>query len=299
MESDSPPPQQRAPTDQERSEAASRRTELVLRSLGLPNAMVRQFDFWDDRYEGRRLFAELFGTFLLVLVAAGGGMINARFGGHAIPWPALVVAPGLMVGAVILFMGAVSGAHLNPAVSVAFALRGNFPWRRVPEYVAAQFAGSALAVLTLWALIGRHGPAGMTLPGPGISAVTAMLWEIVLTAGLVSVVLGTASGAQAIGALAAIGVASYIILAGLFSAPVSGASMNPARSFGPALLDGNLADYWVYLAGPFAGALLAVGVAFVLRGGTTRYAMEAAMGELAPPAAAVDGESRRTQRESA
>jgi aquaporin Z len=135
---------------------------LLLRSFGTPNAVLDEFDFWDDRYEGRRLFAELLGTFFLVLVAAGGGMVDARFGGDAVPHDALVVAPALMVAAVILFMGAVSGAHLNPAVSVAFAMRGDFPWRRVPAYVVAQFLGAVLATLLLWALIGKHGTAGLT-----------------------------------------------------------------------------------------------------------------------------------------
>jgi len=141
-------------------------------------------------------------------------MVNARFGGDAVPYGARVVAPALMVAAVILFMGTVSGAHLNPAVSVAFALRGDFPWKRVPAYVVAQFAGAALATLLLWALIGKQGSAGLTLPGKDISATTAMLWEMVLTTGLVSVILGTASGAQQIGPLAAIGVGSYIALPG-------------------------------------------------------------------------------------
>ena len=197
-------------------EPAPRPFDAAIGSFGRPNAIVRQFDFWDDRYEGRRLFSELLGTFFLVLAAAGGGMVNARFGGHAIPAAALVVAPALMVIAIILFMGAVSGAHLNPAVSVAFALRGDFPWKRVPTYIVAQFAGAVLATLLLWALIGRHGSAGLTLPGPGISVPVALLWEMVLTTGLVSVILGTASGAQQIGPLAAIGVGSYIALAGLW-----------------------------------------------------------------------------------
>jgi aquaporin Z len=100
----------------------------------------------------------------------------------------------------------------------------------VPAYIVAQFAGAILATLLLWALIGKQGSAGPTLPGPGISATTAMLWELVLTTGLVSVILGTASGAPQIGALAAIGVGSYIALGGLWGSPVSGASMNPARS---------------------------------------------------------------------
>jgi aquaporin Z len=249
--------------------------------MGEPNAFARRFDFWDSRYEWRRVFSELLGTFFLVLVAAGGGMVNARFGGHVIPGPALVVAPALMVIAIILFMGAVSGAHLNPAVSIAFALRGDFPWRRVPAYIVAQFAGAVLATLLLWALIGKHGPAGLTLPGPGIAAGTAAVWEAVLTVGLVSTILGTASGAQQVGPLAAIGVGSYIALAGLFGAPVSGASMNPARSLGPALVLGDWTSWWAYLAGPLAGAVIAVGIAHILRGpGGGTHGTQAAQGTL-------------------
>jgi aquaporin Z len=259
----------------------SREVDARLGSFGRPNSVVRQWDFWDDRYEGRRLFSELLGTFFLVLVAAGGGMVNARFGGHAIPTPALVVAPALMVMAIILFMGTVSGAHLNPAVSVAFALRGDFPWRRVPFYIVAQFAGAVLATLLLWALIGRHGSAGLTLPGPGISAPVAMTWEMVLTTGLISVILGTASGAQQVGTFAAIGVGSYIALAGLWGSLVSGASMNPARSLGPALVLGDWTAWWAYLAGPVAGGIIGVGIAYVLRGpGGGKHGTQAAEGTL-------------------
>jgi aquaporin Z len=238
----------------------------TLRSFGVPNAAVRQFDFWDTSYEWRRLFSELFGTFLLVTVGVGGAVVNARIGGDVVPGPVRAVAPGLLVMAVILFMGAVSGAHLNPVVSVAFALRGNFPWRRVGPYIVAQFAGAVLATLLLVGLLGKHGSAGLTLPGPGISTATALAWEALLTTGLVSVILGTASGAQALGPIAALGVGSYIILAGLFGGPVSGASMNPARSLGPALVLGNWTSWWAYLVGPAIGALIAVGFAWVLRG---------------------------------
>ena len=204
-----------------------------------------------------------------------------RFGGNAVPYGAKVVAPALMVMAIILFMGTVSGAHLNPAVSCAFALRGDFPWKRVPAYIAAQFLGAILATLLLWALIGKQGSAGLTLPGPGISTTTAMLWELVLTAGLVSVILGTASGAQQIGPLAALGVGSYIALAGLWGSPVSGASMNPARSLGPALVLGDWTSWWAYLVGPVAGGAIAVGFAYVLRGrGGDRSGVAAAQGTL-------------------
>jgi aquaporin Z len=241
----------------------------------------RSSDFNDAQFEWRRLFAEMFGTFLLVLAAVGGGMVNARFGGNLVPLTAQVTAPGLMVGAIILSMGAVSGAHLNPGVSIAFALRHDFPWRRVPGYIAAQFAGAILATVLLAALLGRQGTAGLSLPGPGISEVTAMAWELILSVGLISTILGTASGAQNIGPLNAIGVASYIVLAGLFGAPVSGASMNVARSLGPALVLGDLTSWWAYFVGPIAGAVIAVAIASILRGpGGGYYGTTAARGTL-------------------
>jgi aquaporin Z len=274
-------PHELAPPSGPNRREAARHAEVALQSIGQPNSVVGQFDFWDDKYEGRRLFSELLGTFLLVLVAVGGGMVNARFGGSAVPYTARVVAPALMVAAIILFMGTVSGAHLNPAVSVAFAARGDFPWKRVPAYIAAQFIGAALATLLLWALIGKQGSAGLTLPGHGISTGIALVWEMVLTAGLVSVILGTASGAQQIGAFAAIGVGSYIALAGLWGSPVSGASMNPARSLGPALVLDDWTSWWAYLVGPVAGGVIAVGIAYILRGrGGGHSGVSAAQGTL-------------------
>src|SRR5690349_22809265 len=274
-------PDELAPESEPERQAAVHHAAVALRSIGQPNSVVGEFDFWDDKYEGRRLFSELLGTFFLVLVAVGGGMVSARFGGNAVPYGAKVVAPALMVAAIILFMGTVSGAHLNPAVSVAFALRGDFPWRRVPAYVVAQLLGAILATLLLSALIGRHGTAGLTLPGPGVSTVTAMWWEVVLTTGLVSTILGVSSGAQQLGPIAAIGVGSYIALAGLWGSPVSGASMNPARSLGPALVLGEWTSWWAYLLGPVAGAVLAVGIAYLLRGrGGGRTGRDAAQGTL-------------------
>jgi aquaporin Z len=172
-----------------------------------------------------------------------------------------------MVMAIILFMGAVSGAHLNPGVSLAFAMRGDFPWKRLPGYVIVQLVGATLACLFLLAVFGNIQHLGATLPGPGYANWQALLMEVALTAVLVSVILGTASAAQNVGAIAALGVGGYIALAGLWSAPVSGTSMNPARSFGPALVSGDFGSYWVYVAGPLAGAMIAVGIAYVLRGG--------------------------------
>ncbi len=220
-------------------------------------------DFDDPRHEWRRLFSELLGTFFLVLVAAGGGIL---VGEGQISLAAAVVAPGLMVMAIILFMGAISGAHLNPAVSLAFALRGDFPWKRVPGYILVQLVAATLACLFLDAVFGNIQHLGATLPGSDYENWQAFLMEVVLTLGLVSVILGTASAAQNVGAIAALGVGGYIALAGLWAAPVSGTSMNPARSFGPALVSGDFTSYWVYVAGPLLGAVIAVAFAYVLRG---------------------------------
>jgi aquaporin Z len=241
-------------------------------------------DFHDSSQEWRRLFSELFGTFLLVLVAAGGPMLGQVFP-DMVGTAAAVAAPGLMVLPIILFMGEVSGAHLNPAVTIAFSLRGDFPWRRVPGYIVVQLAGATLAAWFLQAVVQVSATHGGNHPAAGYSAGDAFAMEVVLTLGLVSVILGTASGAQNLGGIAAIGVGAYIALAGLWGNPISGASMNPARSFGPAAVGADFSSYWVYVAGPLVGAALAVGIAFVLRGrGGSRSASTAAQGELSPDA---------------
>jgi aquaporin Z len=235
-------------------------------------------EFADPRLAYRRLFAEVLGTFLLVVAAAGGGLLHAK---GEVSLAAAVVAPGLMVLATILFMGAVSGAHLNPVVSLAFALRGDFPWYRVPWYVLAQLFGATLACLFLLGVFGNVEHLGATLPGPGYHPWQAFLMEIVLTAGLVSVILGTASAAQNVGTIGGLGVGGYIALAGLWAAPVSGTSMNPARSFGPALVAGDWSAFWAYVAGPLLGAVVAVGCAWILRGpGGDAAARTAATGTL-------------------
>lgn len=221
--------------------------------------------FRDPSHEVKRLFSELFGTFFLVLVAAGAPTISA-YGAGGIGRAAAVTAPGLMVLSIILFMGRVSGAHLNPVVSIAFAMRKDFPWNRVPGYILVQSAGGILAALFLWALFGKVGMLGATFPGRGVSDLQAFLIEAVLTLGLVSTILGTASRAQNVGAMSAVGVGSYIALAGLWASPISGASMNPVRSLGPAVALGDYSHLWVYMAGPVVGAVLAVVAAFILRG---------------------------------
>ena len=237
-------------------------------------------DFQNPRQEWRRLFSELYGTFFLVLVAAGGGMMSHAFP-NTISRQAAVVAPGLMVMGIILFMGKVSGAHLNPAVSLAFAVRGDFPWRRVPGYIVVQLAGACLAAWFCQAVINVSAIYGSNYPAANYSNLAAMWMEAVLTLGLVSVILGTASGAQNIGIVGAFGVGGYIALAGLWGSPISGTSMNPARTFGPDLVGANFTAYWVYIAGPLLGALVAVGGAFVLRGpGGGKSGSHAAQGDL-------------------
>lgn len=236
-------------------------------------------DFQNPRYEYRRLFSEMWGTFLLVLVAAGAGVVGALAIGGEITLAMKVMAPGFMVMGIIYFMGTISGAHLNPGVTWAFALRGNFPWVRVPGYLIAQLVGAFLAALTLQWLFGGI-ENGATVVGDGIEPWVAMLTEVLLTLGLVSVILGTASGARNVGSNSAIAVGFYIGLAGLWAAPISGASMNTTRSLAPAAIGGDLTYFWVYLVGPLVGATLAVGFEYVLRGRATGSGRLAASGLL-------------------
>lgn len=236
-------------------------------------------NFLDPAHEWRRIFAETWGTFLLVLVASGGGVVAVKSDG-AVTLGMAVVAPGLMVMAIIYFMGTVSGAHLNPAVTLAFAARRNFPWQRVPGYVLAQLLGGVAAALFLRAMFGNVGAAGATLPGGNIGSYTAFTMEVVLTAGLVNTILGTASGARNIGTNGAIAVGGYIALAGLWAAPISGASMNPARSLAPDLVRGDLSTTWIYVAGPMVGALIGVAFEWILKGKPTASGTLSAQGSL-------------------
>ena len=164
-------------------------------------------NFLDSSLEWRRLFAETWGTFLLVVVATGAGVVAAKSNGQ-VTLTMAVVAPGLMVMAIIYFMGTVSGAHLNPAVTIAFAVRRNFPWRRVPGYIVAQLVGALAAALFLRAVFGNIGNLGATLPGAGVTELQALLIEILLTAGLTNTILGTASGARNVGTNGALGMGS-------------------------------------------------------------------------------------------
>jgi aquaporin Z len=234
-------------------------------------------DFLNNSFEWRRIFAEAWGTFLLVLVAAGANVVAVKSNG-AITLGMAVVAPGLMVMAIIYFMGTVSGAHLNPAVTLAFAMRKNFPWRRVPGYIAAQIIGGIAAMVFLKLLFGNIGLMGATVPGKEVGNVTALALEIVLTAGLVNTILGTSSGARNIGSNGALAVGGYIALAGLWAAPISGASMNPIRSFAPDLIRGNFSTTWIYIVGPILGAMIGVLFEFILKGKATEEGSISAQG---------------------
>ena len=249
---------------------------------GQQHRMLRETtppNFLDSSVEWRRIFSEIWGTFLLVVVAAGAGVVAAK-SDRAVTLAMAVVAPGLMVMAIIYFMGTVSGAHLNPAVTVAFALRRNFPWRRVPGYILGQIAGGIAAAIFLRAMFGTIGDLGATEPGTGVSALQALAMEVILTTGLVNTILGTASGARNIGTNGAIAVGGYIALAGLWAAPISGASMNPVRSLAPDLVRWDFATTWVYVVGPFVGAVIGVGFERILKGPPTGTGTIAAQGTL-------------------
>lgn len=175
-----------------------------LPGLGLSGAQRSQVgEFNDPAHELRRLFSETFGTFLLVLAAAGADIIDSASAG-AVGRVAAVTAPGLTVMAIILFMGTNSGAHLNPVVTLAFALRRDFPWRRVPGYILAQLAGATTAAIVLRLAFGLQDHLGGTHPSHGFTPAQALVIEVLPTLGLVSNILGAASGAQNIGPLSAL-----------------------------------------------------------------------------------------------
>jgi aquaporin Z len=210
-----------------------------------------------------RLGAEAIGTFALTFVAAGGDVTANLTGGDITPL-ARALAPGLLVMAFIYAMGDRSGAHFNPAVTLAFALRRAFPAAWVAGYWLAQLGGAVLAAGLLRFLFGDVADAGVS--APNIDPATALVLEIILTTILVTVILGTADRYQLIGPSAAIAVGATIALCGLIALPIEGASMNPARSIGPALIHGDFDYLWLYVVGPITGAVIAVAIARFLHG---------------------------------
>jgi MIP family channel proteins len=222
----------------------------------------------------QQLAAEMLGTFLLTFVDAGGAMI-ASISGDITP-AARAVAAGLLIMAMIYTLSEISGAHLNPAVTFAFALRRAFPWARVPAYWLAEITGALLAALLLRSLFGNIARTGMTLPHHGVWP--ALVFETLLTFLLVSVILGTATQKAVVGKNGALAVGGTVALCALFSRPISGASMNPARSLGPAIVGGSMPIAWIYVVAPLIGAVLAVAVCRILHGHERQSETKAAMG---------------------
>lgn len=203
----------------------------------------------------QKLLAEALGTFTLVFAGTGAIVINQASGG-AITHPGIALTFGLVVLAMIHTFGDVSGAHLNPAVTAAFAAAGRFPWRSVPGYLGAQMTGALAASGLLRFLFPQATTLGATLPaGPPMQS---WVLELVLTAILMLTILSVSTGGKEKGITAGIAIGSVIALEALFAGPISGASMNPARSLAPALISGKLEHLWIYLTAPALGALLAI-----------------------------------------
>ena len=203
----------------------------------------------------KKLFAELLGTFGLVFAGTGAIVINETSGG-AIGHAGIALTFGLVVLAMIHTFGDVSGAHLNPAVTTAFAAAGRLPWRAVPGYVGAQITGALLASALLRVLFPASATLGATLPAG--APMQSFVLEVVLTAMLMLTILSVSTGAKEKGVTAGIAIGAVIALEAMFAGPVCGASMNPARSLAPALISGSLQHLWIYLSAPMLGAWLAV-----------------------------------------
>ncbi len=205
----------------------------------------------------RRFWAEAIGTFILVFAGTGAIVINEISKG-TVSHVGIALTFGLIVMAMIYAVGDVSGAHLNPAVTLGFWLSGRFPAKLIPAYVGSQIAGALLASGLLRLLLGNHAHLGATLPAG--SDLQSFGLEVVLTAILMFVILAVSSGSKEAGMMAGVAIGGVVALEALFAGPICGASMNPARSLAPALVTGNVQSLWVYLAGPTLGAAIAVGI---------------------------------------
>jgi MIP family channel proteins len=206
-----------------------------------------------DRTLGRHLAAEFVGTFALVFAGCGAIMVNAKTGqlGHI----GVAITFGLVIMAMIYAVGHISGAHFNPAVTFAFSLSRHFPWPRAALYWIAQLAGALTAAAILRGSLGNIAHVGATLPSG--SQAQSFLWELVMTFFLMFVIMAVATDTRAVGEAAAIAVGGTVGLDAMFGGPISGASMNPARSAGPAIVSGDLHALWLYIVAPILGASLA------------------------------------------
>jgi len=211
----------------------------------------------------RKLASESIGTFALVFAGTGAIIINGVSGG-VITHPGIAVTFGLVILAMIYTFGDVSGAHFNPAVTIAFAAARRFPWRDVPGFIIAQLLGAFIASGLLRFLFPADHTLGATLPsGP---AMQSFVLEIVLTFLLMLVILSVSTGGKEKGITAGIAIGAVIGLEAMFAGPICGASMNPARSLSPAIVSGHVEHLWLYLAGPILGALLATPACALVRG---------------------------------
>lgn len=215
-----------------------------------------------DRLLLRRAAAELVGVYALVTAGCGAIMVNELTGalGHV----GIALTFGLIILVMIAALGHISGAHFNPAVTVAFALTRHFAWREVPIYVGGQVIGAVLAALTLRVLFGDVAQLGATLPSGSVTQ--SFVLEVLLTAILMFVIISVATDTRAVGETAAIAIGLTVALDALWGGPISGASMNPARSFGPALIAAVGEHQWIYWVAPLVGATLGAVVYEVLRG---------------------------------
>lgn len=213
----------------------------------------------------RRAAAEALGTFALVTCGCGAIVVNTATGalGHV----GVAASFGLVIMVMIAALGHLSGAHFNPAVTLAFAWIRHFPWRDVPLYMAGQLFGAVAGAFTVRAFFGEAGRIGATLPAG--SALQAFGVEILLSAVLMFVITSVATDTRAVGQLAALAIGGTVALDALWGGPVTGASMNPARSFGPALVSGLWQAHWVYWLGPLIGATLGAALYQGLRAGTS------------------------------
>ena len=211
----------------------------------------------------RALGAEALGTFALVLFGCGAIMVDAEGGGLGLVGVSL--AFGLVVMAMVYSLVHVSGAHINPAVTLAVASRKRFPWSAVPGYWGAQVAGAIAAAIVLRSSLGDVASLGATTPSG--SDAQSFAWEVLMTATLLVVILAVATDARAVGAVA-VAIGGTIALASLVGGPISGASLNPARSVGPALVSGDLGSLWIYLTAPLLGGVLGALAYDTLRSGS-------------------------------
>jgi MIP family channel proteins len=207
--------------------------------------------------------AEFVATFALVFAGCGAIVIDVTSHGQ-VTHVGIAICFGVVIAVMIYATGHISGAHINPAVTLAFALTRHFPLSRVPWYWASQLLGAAAAAALLRALFGDVAHLGTTLPRGGDGQ--SLVLEIVLTFFLMVVIMAVATDDRAVGQAAALAIGGTVLLDAMFGGPISGASMNPARSFGPALASGNWSHFWVYVVGPIAGALLGAGTYELMRG---------------------------------